>query len=213
MTADTPQFESFDQMAATTAAALTQGQKATFDGRAAFEHVRALAADGTSIYAWHGQARDEFYWCIDKTLEFKPTLTLDAGQTAGNIQPYYAAGVEGTERQLGAWLADAMDCAAMTPMASPRFTMCRQIAAVALRAQPASRLARQHTADPHLLDVRIQNSIRRGFVDHGSGRDQRNPAGRAGRTSGVPLERGAARDPAHESVLPRRPRRLRTAFR
>jgi len=39
----------------------------------------ALAADGLSIYAWHGQSRDEFYWAIDKTLELKPTLTLDDG--------------------------------------------------------------------------------------------------------------------------------------
>jgi len=39
----------------------------------------ALAADGLSIYAWHGQSRDDFYWCIDKTLEFAPTLTLDDG--------------------------------------------------------------------------------------------------------------------------------------
>ena len=39
----------------------------------------ALAAEGTSIYAWHGLSRDEFYWCIDKTLEMKPTLTLDDG--------------------------------------------------------------------------------------------------------------------------------------
>ena len=39
----------------------------------------ALAAEGTSIYAWHGLSRDEFYWCIDKTLEIKPTLTLDDG--------------------------------------------------------------------------------------------------------------------------------------
>jgi len=39
----------------------------------------ALATEGTSIYAWHGLSRDEFYWCIDKTLEFKPTLTLDDG--------------------------------------------------------------------------------------------------------------------------------------
>jgi adenosylhomocysteinase len=39
----------------------------------------ALAADGLSIFAWHGQSRDDFYWCIDKTLEFKPTLTLDDG--------------------------------------------------------------------------------------------------------------------------------------
>ncbi len=39
----------------------------------------ALAADGHSVYAWHGQTRDDFYWAIDKTLEFKPTLTLDDG--------------------------------------------------------------------------------------------------------------------------------------
>jgi len=39
----------------------------------------ALAAEGTSIYAWYGLTKDEFYWCIDKTLEMKPTLTLDDG--------------------------------------------------------------------------------------------------------------------------------------
>jgi adenosylhomocysteinase len=39
----------------------------------------ALAAEETSIYAWHGLTKDEFYWCIDKTLEMKPTLTLDDG--------------------------------------------------------------------------------------------------------------------------------------
>lgn len=39
----------------------------------------ALAADGISIYAWHGLSVEEFYWCIEKTMEFKPTLTLDDG--------------------------------------------------------------------------------------------------------------------------------------
>ncbi len=39
----------------------------------------ALAAGGISIYAWHGQSRDDFYWAIDKTLELAPTLTLDDG--------------------------------------------------------------------------------------------------------------------------------------
>src|SRR3990172_10165950 len=39
----------------------------------------ALAAEGISIFAWHGQTRDEFYWAIDKTLELTPTLTLDDG--------------------------------------------------------------------------------------------------------------------------------------
>ncbi len=43
------------------------------------EIAAALAQAGTSIYAWHGMNVEEFYWCIEKTLEFKPTLTLDDG--------------------------------------------------------------------------------------------------------------------------------------
>lgn len=43
------------------------------------EIAAALAADDVSIYAWHGLNRDEYYWCIDRTLDFQPTLTLDDG--------------------------------------------------------------------------------------------------------------------------------------
>ena len=39
----------------------------------------ALAADGVSIYAWHGMDVEKFYWCIERTLAFRPTLTLDDG--------------------------------------------------------------------------------------------------------------------------------------
>ncbi len=39
----------------------------------------ALAKEGISIYAWHGMNTKEFYWCIDRTLDFKPNLTLDDG--------------------------------------------------------------------------------------------------------------------------------------
>jgi adenosylhomocysteinase len=39
----------------------------------------ALAADGVSIFAWHGMNVDEFYWCIEETIRFQPTLTLDDG--------------------------------------------------------------------------------------------------------------------------------------
>ncbi len=39
----------------------------------------ALAAEGTSIFAWHGLSVDEFYECIEQTLRFRPTLTLDDG--------------------------------------------------------------------------------------------------------------------------------------
>jgi adenosylhomocysteinase len=39
----------------------------------------ALAAQGLSIYAWHGLSVPEFYDCIQRTLRFRPTLTLDDG--------------------------------------------------------------------------------------------------------------------------------------
>ncbi|MDP6900136.1 MAG: adenosylhomocysteinase, partial [Candidatus Thalassarchaeaceae archaeon] len=38
-----------------------------------------LAAEGYSIYAWHGQSVEDFYWCIDQTIQANPTLTLDDG--------------------------------------------------------------------------------------------------------------------------------------
>jgi len=39
----------------------------------------ALAADGVSIYAWHGMNVKEFYWCIEESLKMQPNLTLDDG--------------------------------------------------------------------------------------------------------------------------------------
>ncbi len=39
----------------------------------------ALAAAGIEIYAWHGMNVEEFYWCIERTLDMKPNLTLDDG--------------------------------------------------------------------------------------------------------------------------------------
>ncbi|HNR38182.1 MAG TPA: adenosylhomocysteinase [Acidobacteriota bacterium] len=59
----------------------------------------ALVADGISVYAWHGMNVEEFYWCIDKTLEIKPTLTLDDGAdlifTVHNRHPELAAAIIG----------------------------------------------------------------------------------------------------------------------
>jgi adenosylhomocysteinase len=43
------------------------------------EVAAALAAEGVSIYAWHGMNVKDFYWAIEKTLEFRPNLTLDDG--------------------------------------------------------------------------------------------------------------------------------------
>jgi adenosylhomocysteinase len=63
------------------------------------EVAAALAARGTSIYAWHGMTVEEFYWAIDRTLEFKPTLTLDDGAdlifSVHNRHPELAATIIG----------------------------------------------------------------------------------------------------------------------
>lgn len=61
-----------------------------------------LASEGYSVHAWHGQSVEEFYWCIDKTLEFRPTLTLDDGadlivRVHGEKKEYAAGVIGGTE--------------------------------------------------------------------------------------------------------------------
>jgi adenosylhomocysteinase len=43
------------------------------------DDIAAALAEEISIFAWHGMSRDEFYWAIERTLDFKPTLTLDDG--------------------------------------------------------------------------------------------------------------------------------------
>ena len=39
----------------------------------------ALADKGVHVFAWRGQNTEEYYKCIDKVLDFKPTITLDDG--------------------------------------------------------------------------------------------------------------------------------------
>jgi adenosylhomocysteinase len=55
----------------------------------------ALAADGVSIFAWHGMSVKEFYWCIEETLKIHPNLTLDDGAdlifTIHNKHPEFAS--------------------------------------------------------------------------------------------------------------------------
>ncbi|MDD3125027.1 MAG: adenosylhomocysteinase [Candidatus Kapabacteria bacterium] len=53
----------------------------------------ALAEDGIGIYAWHANG-DDFYWCIDRTIDNQPQLTLDDGcdliNTVHEHYPEYA---------------------------------------------------------------------------------------------------------------------------
>lgn len=59
----------------------------------------ALAKNGIEIYAWHGMNVEEFYWCIERTLDMKPNLTLDDGAdlifTVHNKFPELASNIIG----------------------------------------------------------------------------------------------------------------------
>ncbi|PVX24195.1 MAG: adenosylhomocysteinase [Candidatus Bathyarchaeum sp.] len=38
-----------------------------------------LATKGIKIYAWREQKTDEYFWCINKVLDYKPQITMDDG--------------------------------------------------------------------------------------------------------------------------------------
>ena len=39
----------------------------------------ALAKKGANVFAWRGQTTDEYYWCVERVLDFAPSITLDDG--------------------------------------------------------------------------------------------------------------------------------------
>jgi len=39
----------------------------------------ALVEEGVSVYAWRGETTEEYYWCIERTIDHKPKITLDDG--------------------------------------------------------------------------------------------------------------------------------------
>jgi adenosylhomocysteinase len=43
------------------------------------EVAAALAKKGINVFAWRGENTEEYYWCIDKVIDFKPVVTLDDG--------------------------------------------------------------------------------------------------------------------------------------
>jgi len=38
-----------------------------------------LATKGINVYAWRDQKTDEYFWCINRVLDYKPQATLDDG--------------------------------------------------------------------------------------------------------------------------------------
>jgi len=41
--------------------------------------VAALASTGTKVYAWREQTGEEYAWCIDRVMDWRPQLTMDDG--------------------------------------------------------------------------------------------------------------------------------------
>ena len=39
----------------------------------------ALAEKDVQVYAWREQTTEEYYWCVEKVIDHKPTITLDDG--------------------------------------------------------------------------------------------------------------------------------------
>lgn len=43
------------------------------------EVASALAKMGVRVYAWRGETTEEYYWCINRVIDFRPVITLDDG--------------------------------------------------------------------------------------------------------------------------------------
>jgi adenosylhomocysteinase len=39
----------------------------------------ALVEEGANVFAWREQTTEQYYWCVNKTLDFNPLITLDDG--------------------------------------------------------------------------------------------------------------------------------------
>ena len=39
----------------------------------------ALSKEGIFVYAWRGVSNKDYYWCVDKVLDYKPNITMDDG--------------------------------------------------------------------------------------------------------------------------------------
>jgi adenosylhomocysteinase len=59
----------------------------------------ALAENGVNVFAWREQTTEEYYWCFDRVLDHKPSITLDDGadfvSTIHTKRPEALANVKG----------------------------------------------------------------------------------------------------------------------
>jgi adenosylhomocysteinase len=43
------------------------------------EVAATLAEKGVNVYAWRGETTKEYYWCVNKVIDYKPLVTVDDG--------------------------------------------------------------------------------------------------------------------------------------
>ncbi len=43
------------------------------------EVAAALSEEGFNVYAWRGETKEEYYWCVNKVIDYSPLITLDDG--------------------------------------------------------------------------------------------------------------------------------------
>jgi adenosylhomocysteinase len=59
----------------------------------------ALVEEDANVFAWRKQTTEQYYWCVEKTLDFNPLLTLDDGadlvSTLHNKRPEALRGIKG----------------------------------------------------------------------------------------------------------------------
>ncbi len=67
----------------------------------------AIAKEGTNVFAWKGETEEEYWWCIDRTLEFSngkaPNLLLDDGGDLTDVvlkkNPDYYSEIRGVSEE------------------------------------------------------------------------------------------------------------------
>src|SRR5579863_7343477 len=90
---------------------------------------------------------------------------FDARQTRDDVFRCHAAGVERTQRELGTGFTDRLRSNDADRRADVGPVTGRKIATVAHRADAVLRLTREHRADFHRRDARIDDSLRLLFID------------------------------------------------
>src|SRR5215475_1098613 len=140
-------------------------QRSAISDRITFDLAPAVVDDQHRAVAVHGD--DPAFSAFDRVEVVVFDVTARAGfvrRLLGDLRRR-AADVESAHRQLRAGLADALGGDDADRLADVHDLPCGQVAAVALDADSAARLAGEHRADAHAFDARVLDFGRHIFGD------------------------------------------------